>query len=431
MQLGLCCSSLQRSIARNLADRLERNLGCSTLIIEEDSAAVSATWDEASASDAVLLLLDAVSAPGPVNRRDWESLLEHAGAPPVAVVRLAPCQYPKLLERRRFFAAGSALEAERWVECWLMELLPGHEGIHAASAAEPVPDEWWPHLVDQPGIHVAGAGDSTAARAFAHAAGRHFQEVFWIGCEHRPASTILAEIEHWSKGAARQLFILVYTAMPADLLPRGGRHSYLVLEGTPAVVDSGDPAARWIGACQTSGFPGAILDLLIGPGVEWQSLVAVLDRARGLYVPLGRFMTNRKARERHLVVLEETFRNWRLQTSLCRELTGEAAGALRYGFECKSPAARDLCLHLALFLLGEKRNQEAVTWLRILVGEAEGECDLATAQRARHELSWLVDDAGAPIQDVAAVGEQLAFDFQNLGGEVAAAGKSGVVNPSP
>ena len=40
--------------------------------------------EQASASDAVLLMPDRSSAPGPVKRDDWRSLPEHNGTPPVA-----------------------------------------------------------------------------------------------------------------------------------------------------------------------------------------------------------------------------------------------------------------------------------------------------------------------------------------------------------
>ena len=221
MQLGICCSSRQRAFARALTDRLARNLGVTTLVVEDDEAAVCFTWEQASASDAVLLLLDSASAPGPgVNRADWASLLAHAGAPPVASIRFEPCHYPKLLERGpRFLAPAEAVEAERWTERWLVELLlPRDEaGIAAAPSAGAVPDAWWTQLVDRPGQAVAAPDDIDAAQALASVARRHFQGVFWIGCEHRPPVAILDEIEHWTQGATRLLFVLVHGASPLEL----------------------------------------------------------------------------------------------------------------------------------------------------------------------------------------------------------------------
>src|SRR5258708_38267466 len=105
MQLGICCSPLQYQLATRLASRFARNLGITTVIVADEYTPVMESWEQASASDAVLLMLDRKSAPGPVKRDDWQSLLEHTGAPPVATLKLEHCFYPKLLERSRFFAA--------------------------------------------------------------------------------------------------------------------------------------------------------------------------------------------------------------------------------------------------------------------------------------------------------------------------------------
>ena len=415
MQLGICHSSRQRSVAQALAGRLERNLGVRTLPIEDDTVAVCFTWEQASASDAVLLLLDAITAPGPVNRGDWASLLDHTGAPPVALIRVEPCHFPKLLERGpRFLSTADALEAVRWVERWLVELLlPRDEaGLLAAGTAgsAQVPAEWWTRLVDRPGDCAAAAEDIDAAQAFAREARRHFQGVFWIGCEHRPPVAILDEIAHWARGATRLLFILVHApAEPLDLPV--GRHSYLVLAGSPPVLQSDDALAPWVGVCQASGFSGAVMELLGRRPDEWAELVVALDRERGLYRPLGRYVTNRRARQRHLEELSGAFDKWRMKPDLCRQLLGEAAAALRYGFESNSPIARQLCLELALFLQAEKRNPEAVGWLRVLEEESERHSDVAMARRACNEISWLVDDSGSAVAEATPVGEQLGFDF--------------------
>src|SRR5947199_8880541 len=123
MQLGICCSPLQRQLALRLTNRLTRNLGITTVIVADESAPLMESVEQASASDPVLLMLDRGSAPGPVKRDDWQSLLDHTGTPPVATLKLEHCFYPKLLERSRFFAPnGNELEAGRWLERWLVSI---------------------------------------------------------------------------------------------------------------------------------------------------------------------------------------------------------------------------------------------------------------------------------------------------------------------
>ena len=181
--------------------------------------------------------------------------------------------------------------------------------------------------------------------------------------------------------------------------------------GAPPLLQSDDGLAPWVGVCQAPGFPSAMMELLGRQPEEWAPLVVTLDRERGLYRAPGRYVTNRRARQRHLEALAGTFDRWRLKPDLCRELLGEAASALRYGFDSDSAIARQLCLELALFLQAEKRNAEAVGWLRVLVEEAERHGDVTAERRARNEISWLVDDSGTALAETAAVGEQLGFDF--------------------
>ena len=417
MRLALCHSALQNTFARGLIERLARNLDIVSLTIEADSSPAHEAWEQGAACDALLLILDSVSAPGPVKRQDWEGLLEHSGELPVAVLRLEDCQYPKLLERRRpFLAPESLLEAERWVERWLVRMLPeGSEGIGAAAIAAPVPEDWWAPMVDQPGVWTGSAADADSAQAFARAAGAHFQEVFWIGCAQRTPESIRHELEHWSRGAVRQLFILVHCDLAPESLP-GGRHSYLVLAGQPAVAGQSDhELSPWLGACQASGFPGLMLDLMLAgrSRSEWASLVTVLDPGRGWYRPLGLFPTHREAQDRHLAILAETFRNRRARASECRELAGEVSAALRYGFQNNTAAAYELCLQFSLVLLDTNRNSEAAEWLRTLVEKSSLAGDEGMAGRARRELSWLVDDTGATLHSVPAPGEQLMFDFRD------------------
>ena len=119
VRLSICCSSRAAAIAARLARRLERNLGIRTLLVEEDSAPVWETWEEGAAADAVLILLDGVSAPEPLRLQEWKGLVDHDGDPPIAFARLEECAYPKLLERRIFFPADDGPALDRAVERWL------------------------------------------------------------------------------------------------------------------------------------------------------------------------------------------------------------------------------------------------------------------------------------------------------------------------
>ena len=408
MQLAICCSPLQAGFVRALTLRLERNLGIATLIIEDDVEPLWALWDQATGADAVLLMLDAVSASGPLDRSDWEPLLEHSGSPPVAILRAEPCVYPKLLERRPFLALADPLEAERWVERWLVALLPRHDGLRAAANQAPVPDEWWRQLVDKPGLQVVPVSETDSVQEFAARASAQFQGVEWIGCDGRAPEVIAGEVEHVTRNAQRLLIVLAHMGQPLDLPP--GPHSYLIVEGQPATVPAPDDVASLVGACQTSVFPARMIEAMLVRRPAFEPIVQLLDSGRDVYRSPVRFAADEAAEELHLAALHSVFVNWRLQTALCRELVTEITGALRYGLAHNWPLASELCLQAALFLLAEKRNREAVYWLRTLADEATWANDESAAERARKELVWLVDDAGEARPDVVH-GEQLALPF--------------------
>ena len=408
MQLAICCSPLQSGFVRALALRLERNLGIATLIIEDDVEPLWALWDQATGADAVLLMLDAVSAGGPPQRSDWEPLLEHAGSPPVAILRAEPCLYPRLLERRPFLAIADPLEAGRWVERWLVAMLPPHDGVRPAANQAPVPDEWWRLLVDQPGLQIVSCSETGSAQEFAARAAAQFQGVEWIGCDGRAPEAIIGHVEHVTRNAQRLLIVLAHVDQTPDLPP--GPHSYLILEGQPALVPAPDLLASLVGACQASVFPARMIELMRAGRPAFESLVRLLDSGRELYRSPVRFTADEAAEERHLAALHAAFVDWRLQTSLCRELVSEVTGALRHGLAHNWPLASELCLQAALFLLSEKRNREAVYWLRTLADEASWASDESVAERARKELVWLVDDAGEARPGVVH-GEQLALPF--------------------
>jgi len=440
MQLGICCSPLQHQLAVRLTRRLERNLGITTVIVADESAPLMESWEQASASDAVLLMLDRRSAPGPVKRDDWQSLVEHNGTPPVATLKLEHCFYPKLLERRLFFAPdGNELEAERWVERWVVSLISTGAGteIQRIVSADSFgggrllearsPAEWWTTVVDAPGVLTLTPSDIDAVQTFACEAGSHFQGIVWMGCEGVPPEALTAEIEFrcaaasegpnsGKVGSGRLLFVLVH-AEPEMAIPPvcagEPRHSFVIVEGRPEAgagnsAERRNPIEAWIGACRQSGFPGALLDLMLGQERrhEWESLVTPLTADHRWFRPGSGMAPNREACQRHLETLQELFGGWRRRPELCRELVGEAAWAI----ECNRPVSNELCLDLALFLLAEKRMAEAVTWLKILAATADQQDEFAI--QAREELRWLVDEFGSYRRPEPIVsGEQVPFDF--------------------
>ena len=428
MQLGICCSPLQHQLAVRLAGRLARNLGITTVIVADESVPLMESWEQASASDAVLLMLDRKSAPGPVKRDDWQNLLAHTGTPPVATLKMEHCFYPKLLERTRFFAPdGNELEAQRWVERWLVSITSTGLGteiqriLSAGSLSGPstIPAEWWTKTVDTPGVLILTPSDIGAAQTFASEAGSHFQNLVWIGCEGLPPEALTAEIEFRCAAlqGGRLLFVLVHTGPDLAIPPvcaSEPRHSFVIVEGPPEAgdatsADHANPVEPLVGACRQSGFPGALLDLMLGQERrhEWENLITPLTADRRWFRPRSTTMApNREACQRHLEALQELFRGWRRQPELCRELQGEAAWAIQ-----RNPlASGELCLDLALFLLAEKRLAEAVTWLRILAASADEQDEFAI--QAREELRWLVDEFGSYRRPQPIVsGEQVTFDF--------------------
>ncbi|MBM3794351.1 MAG: hypothetical protein FJW31_09830 [Acidobacteria bacterium] len=388
MQLGLCFTSRYRDAATALAARLERNLGAGALLVESDEEPVSSIWEQATSASAVLLILDAISAPpGPVHREDWESLLEHNGAPPMAVWRADPCHYPKLLERRPFLSTGDALEAARWVERWLVAQQPSHRGaLSLARAADAFPESWWEELVDRPGrLAFAGASALAAAHSFAFQADTHFQGVLWIPAMGRPWETVVAEAEHRAGSAERLLIVLAGWDGEIPAVPEG-RHSWLA-------VAAPLPA----GVCQPGGFPLSLarrLDLDVTSAVPLDAAGFWL-RARGQ----GIAPPDEAERARHRAALAETFRPWRVRMDECEVLAAfdDSAEGLELGW------------NYARFLAERLRTREAVYWFREVIARAPAHGNTELAREAQRELSWLVDETGAVLRNPAAVGEQLSL----------------------
>lgn len=360
--------------------------------MQEDAAPVSETWEEGAAADAVLILLDRLTAPAPLRREDWTGLIGHNGAPPVAFARWEECAYPKLLERRPFFAANAQLD--RAVEAWLVAMLPKQPGIDPAPLAASVPDEWWSRLVDEPGC--LETNDVDAAHAFAHQARKHFQAVVWIGCAGREPALIHAELQ-WRAPQGRVLAILAHIDKPLKL-PQS-RHSYVQVVGP--IPAGGNGVA--LGACYAPGFPGS---LAIELGADLTQAVP-LDHGASLYRLRAAPAPDPGARQLHLEALQRRFQHWRQRPDSVLPLVAEVPAALAYGFSHDWDRASELCRRTAFLLLGAGRRREGIRLFHRLLLEAEERGDADTAEQARHELSWLTDEDDEPVRSGPARAEQL------------------------
>ena len=379
-------------MAALLAARLERNLEIRTLLVQEDAVPVSETWEEGAAADAILILLDGLTAPPPLRREDWKGLIDHDGVPPVAFVRAEECAYPKLLERRPFFPAGAQLD--RAVEAWMVAMLPSQPGIDPAPVPAAVPDDWWSQLVDAPG-HIETT-DVDAAQAFAHSARKHFQAVVWLGCAGRESALIRAELE-WRAPQGRVLAVLAHLDRPLKLPP--SRHSVLQVIGA---VPDGDADAA-LGACYAPVFPGS---LAIEIGADLSQGVP-LDRDATLYRLRATPAASPATRQLHLEALQRRFQHWRQRPDLVLPLVSEVPAALAHGFSHDWDRAAELCRRTAFLLLGAGRRREGIRLFHRLLLEAEERGDSDTAEEARHELSWLTGEDDEPVRSAPARVEQL------------------------
>ena len=394
MKLSIVCSSRAAALTRRLRERLQRNLGVETLVVEEDDAPIWETWEEGAANDALLIVLDGSNAPGPVRRESWDALLAHDGAPPAAFLRLEDCAYPPLLERRRFFGPAEIPVHERQIERWVAGLLPEFADVEPEPVNASFPEEWWEQLADRPGQAVTS--DPDAAQAFAHAARRHFQGVIWLGAQERPAPIVKAELDYRLRGG-RMLAVLAHVDKPLSL--DESRHSIIQVRGP---VPAGE-ADTLLGVCYGPVFPGWFAEKL---GADTRGAI-LLDRKRGLYRMPVRPKAPDAARQAHLEALAAEFVHWKSDPARCRELLGEIAAALDHGFAKDWDRSHVLCRRAAFVLLGYGRRREGIRLLHRLLLAADERGDADTAADARHELSWLTDEDAPPAVDGAAAANQV------------------------
>lgn len=364
--------------------------------MQVDDVPVTETWEEAAGANALLILLDRVTAPPPLRREDWKALIDQEGSPALAFTVLEDCAYPKLLERRPFLSAPDPLIWERAVETWLAPRLPGAAGLEPAPLAAEIPGSWWAQLVDSPGH--AETADPAIAQAFAQQARGHFQNVVWLGCAGRDAALVRAELEYRRAASTRALIVLAYNEkawpLPSD------RHSYLRLN---ALIPAAGPENP-VGACYAPAFPGWLARELGGDLSQAIRLASGEEIYRLAEAPPAGLA----ARQTHLEILQRYFRRWKDDPQPCRDLTNEVSAAVQHGFEHDWERGAELARRAAFHLLSEGRRREGIRLFHRLRQEAESRGDAETAADAQHELSWL-NEEDEPARAESVTGEQLAL----------------------
>jgi hypothetical protein len=419
-------------------------------------------------SAATLLILSPASVPRRLDRAAWEGVLQHVAGhatPPVGVVLLGECPYPRLLERARFFRwADGSRETLRAIERWIV-------GLDACErpAVDPAALPWfegrereiellWETLVDAPGGLAwiegpPGAGKTCLAQTFARQAGDHFRDVLWVACGERSAAAVAADLEDQLRGAllAEHRVLLVFddvTGVGPPLPPPGGRASVLVTARTGCAAV---PAhAQTIGL---DPLPPAPIEPLVDSAELglWQAMAMCRPQGLALEFAAGLAQVPPAAAEgliRKRLVDPLDYRDSRLRLSaLSRALAREGAdiGPLRrrraehlhgiFRRAAETPQTALACLpelppsldwacradwelagRLAwrafAFLRVRGRFAEGAETLRRLRDEAAARQDLGVVDACTYELSWAVDGAGAPCLRPDA-SEQLTLQFSS------------------
>jgi len=213
LDIFLCHSIADRDAAGTIAARLERRAEAKVWLDEcgsHSGATVAAAWEAGLSSAAILLLLSPSAVPQRLRREDWQSLLQHLESgrePPLGAVLLGDCQYPRLLERKRFFRwEDPARDALRAIERWIVSLHQQSEPL--SFVPDPLPwfqgrqqelDTLWETLVDNAGVAVLTnaaprSGKTSLAQEFARAAREHFRDILWVECGDRSPISIASEL---------------------------------------------------------------------------------------------------------------------------------------------------------------------------------------------------------------------------------------------
>ncbi len=474
LDIFLCHGPCDAEKAAAVEARLRTSAGARVSIEECDSreGAIPFVWDQGLSSAAIVLLLSPGCVPKPLKLGDWNPLIEHAltgSRSPVISVLTAPCAYPKLLERRRFFAwEGAGSQALREIERIAQSLLPPPE----TASLELAPRPWfagreeemetlWRAVADQPGVALirggARSGKTALAQEFARRARRQFREIHWIRCGGASPAYLAGELSV-SVGvpagpdeestleavraelAGRRALLVLDSVGDSDVLfLPGGRVSAVVTSGEPLLLpdaveiylDGAYPApagvtldddagalARSMTICDPHGCPAALAARIAGlePAPAQSAMAALIAAGRVDPFDLGgevfRFPSGTPARPLHrwhAEAVAEIFARWRQEPAPCDACAAEFERAYEWALDSDWVLAKALGRRGFAFFRWRGRAAEARRVIERLHAAAGDFQDREMLEECDWEMSWF---AGARTGGPRGTGgEQLALDF--------------------
>jgi hypothetical protein len=201
LSVSLCHAAQDAQFAGELSNYLRNNLGFAPdpVTIGLGRGLVEAA-DLALAADVAILLLSSAAVPPQWVLNEWQPVLidgpKQRGSELLTVL-LEECNYPPLLNRRRFFdARAGRLACFRELKRDLLaRLRPVRPETVLPAGVEPAPtadlEPLQAALADAPGLH--STPDLSAAAAFAIRSAKDFEFIVWLDCAERSAASIAGE----------------------------------------------------------------------------------------------------------------------------------------------------------------------------------------------------------------------------------------------
>lgn len=434
----VCHAARDREVAAAIKSRLEPGAECRVWTEECPGQTVAELWDGGLSCAAIILILSPDSVPPRVDRKDWESLLQHVGRndlPPVGCVVSGDCKYPALLDRRRLFRwEAGANETLRALHRWVLSL----HGDRRPEAFAPARLPWfegheneleslWDRLVDGSGtVTLSGDQSWAIAQEFARSAADHFRETIWVDCEGRSPASILGELAGHLGTTSPQVAqvigahrILVVLDGVEGEPPVSGRGSILVIakrDEPPRLPEAPqDPLETWLWraaqVCRRNRFSLDLAADIAGlspeemlpacEGLVRQRYLAPLDLPAGLYRRTAAAESLDEALQRRHAEI--------LPSALAGNLA-ELDSALPWAIEHDWDLAVRMADRAFRFLEARGRTAEAVQVYEDLRWAARDRGDAAVEDRCARALRWFRDEDGYPAPLVQP-GEQASFEF--------------------